>query len=172
MDTLARTEELPMRDTDVPTKTAAGQQEISLKKRKLQPKARSLLIMVHGAETVAQLAHSMHSLGDVRAILDELIGMGLVAVQGGSGPVLAQPAANNDSVVPTTQQAKQLLNETAVASLGMIAGFRFTLNLEHCYTAEELRAIFPDFLRVVGKAKGEEFAKAVLKRADALLKSG
>ena len=45
-----------MRDTDVPVKTAAGQQEIGLKQRKLQPRARSLLIMVHGAETVAQLA--------------------------------------------------------------------------------------------------------------------
>ena len=161
-----------MRDTDVPVKTTAGQQEIGAKKRKLQPKARSLLIMVHGAETVAQLAQSMHSLGDVRAILDELIGLGLVAVQGGSGPTLAQPAANNDSVVPATQQVKQLLNETAVASLGMIAGFRFTLKLEHCYTAEELRGIFPDYLKAVGKAKSEDFAKAVLKRAEALLKSG
>ncbi len=69
-----------MRDTDIPVKTAAGHQEIGLKQRKLQPKARSLLIMVHGAQTVAQLAQSMHSLGDVRVILDELTGMGLVAV--------------------------------------------------------------------------------------------
>ncbi len=161
-----------MRDTDVPMKTAAGQQEIGAKQRKLQPKVRSLLIMVHGAETVAQLAQSMHSLGDVRAILDELIGMGLITVQGGSGPALTQPAANNDSVVPATQQVKQLLNETAVASLGMIAGFRFTLKLEHCYTAEELRGIFADYLKAVGKAKGEDFAKAVLKRAEALLRSG
>ena len=161
-----------MRDTDVPVKTAAGQQEIGAKQRKLQPKVRSLLIMIHGAETVAQLAQSMHSLGDVRAILDELIGMGLVTVQGGSGPALAQAAANNESIVPATQQVKQLLNETAVASLGLIAGFRFTLKLEHCYTAEELRGIFPDYLKAVGKAKGEDFAKAVLKRAEMMLKSG
>jgi hypothetical protein len=163
---------MAMRDTDVPVKTAAGQQEIGTKQRKLQPKVRSLLIMVHGAETVAQLAQSMHSLGDVRAILDELIAMGLVTVQGGSGPALAQPAANNESIVPATQQVKQLLNETAVASLGMIAGFRFTLKLEHCYTAEELRGIFADYLKAVGKAKSEDFAKAVLKRAEALLKTG
>lgn len=161
-----------MRDTDVPVKTAAGQQEIGSKQRKLQPKVRSLLIMVHGAETVAQLAKSMHSLGDVRAILDELIGMGLVTVQGGSGAALTQPAANNDSVVPATQLVKQLLNQTAVASLGMIAGFRFTLKLEHCYTVEELRGVFPDYLKAVGKGKGEDFAKTVLKRAESMLKSG
>ncbi len=161
-----------MRDNDVPVKTVAGQQEIGLKQRKLQPKARSLLIMVHGAETVAQLARSMHSLGDVHAILDELIALGLVTVQGGSGASMTQTAANNESVVPATQQVKQLLNETAVASLGMIGGFRFTLKLEHCYTAEELRGIFPEFRKVVGKAKNEEFANAILTRADAMLRTG
>jgi hypothetical protein len=160
-----------MRDTDVPVKTAAGQQEIGLKQRKLQPRARSLLIMVHGAETVEQLASSMHSLGDVRTILDELIGLGLVAVKAGSGSALTQPAAN-ESVVPMPQQIKQLLNETAVASLGIFAAFRFTLKLEHCYTADEIRAIFPEFRRVVGKAKGEQFADAILARAATLLKSG
>ena len=164
-----------MRDTDVPVKTAAGQQEIGLKQRKLQPKARSLLIMVHGAETVAQLARSMHSLGDVHAILDELIGMGLVAVQGGSGSAMTQTAANNESVIPAAQQVKLLLNETAVASLGMLGGltaFRFTLKLEHCYTADELRAIFPEFKKIVTKAKNEAFADAILSRAETLLKTG
>jgi hypothetical protein len=161
-----------MRDTDVPVKTEAGQQEIGLKQRKLQPRARSVLIMVHGAQTVAQLVRSMHQLGDVRAILDELTGLGLISVQGGAGQMMTQTAANSASLVPAAQQVKQLLNETAVASLGMIGGFRFTLKLEHCYTAEELRTIFPEFLRVVGKAKGEEFARAILNRAEALLATG
>ncbi|MEP6485140.1 MAG: hypothetical protein ABJB01_11885 [Rudaea sp.] len=164
-----------MRDSDVPLKTAAGLQEIGLKQRKLQPKSRSLLIMVHGAETVAQLERSMHSLGDVRAILDELIGLGLVAVKGGAGSVMTEIAANNESVIPAAQQVKQLLNETAVASLGMLGGltaFRFTLKLEHCYTADELRTIFPDFRKIVAKAKNDAFADAILTRAEALLKTG
>jgi hypothetical protein len=161
-----------MRDTDVPVKTAAGQQEIGHKQRKLQPRARSLLIMVHGVETVGQLANSMKSLGDVRAILGELIALELVTVQSGSGSAATPMAANNESIVPATQQVKQLLNETAVASLGMIAAFRFTLKLEHCYTAEELRGIFPEFLRAVGKAKSEEFAQTIVKRAEAMLAAG
>jgi hypothetical protein len=161
-----------MRDTDVPVKTAAGQQEIGHKQRKLQPRARSLLIMVHGVETVGQLANSMKSLGDVRAILGELIALELVTVQSGSGSAATPIAANNESIVPATQQVKQLLNETAVASLGMIAAFRFTLKLEHCYTAEELRGIFPEFLRAVGKAKSDEFAQTIVKRAEAMLAAG
>ncbi len=161
-----------MRDTDIPVKTFAGQQEIGHKQRKLQPRARSLLIMVHGVETVGQLANSMKSLGDVRAILGELIALELVTVQSGSGGAATPIAANNESIVPATQQVKQLLNETAVASLGMIAAFRFTLKLEHCYTAEELRGIFPEFLRAVGKAKGDEFAQTIVKRAELLLATG
>lgn len=161
-----------MRDTDVPVKTFAGQQEIGHKQRKLQPRARSLLIMVHGVETVGQLANSMKSLGDVRAILGELIALELVTVQSGSGNAATPMAANNESIVPATQQVKQLLNETAVASLGMIAAFRFTLKLEHCYTADELRGIFPEFLRAVGKAKSDEFAQTIVKRAELLLATG
>ena len=161
-----------MRDTDVPVKTVAGQQEIGHKQRKLQPRARSLLIMVHGVETVGQLANSMKSLGDVRAILDELIALELVTVQGGNGSSPMPTAANNESIVPATQQVKQLLNETTVASLGMIAAFRFTLKLEHCYTADELRGIFPEFSRAVGKAKSEEFAQTIVKRADTMLAAG
>jgi hypothetical protein len=161
-----------MRDTDIPVKTFAGQQEIGHKQRKLQPRARSLLIMVHGVETVGQLVNSMKSLGDVRAILGELIALELVTVQSGGGNAATPIAANNESIVPATQQVKQLLNETAVASLGMIAAFRFTLKLEHCYTAEELRGIFPEFLRAVGKAKSDEFAQTIVKRAELLLATG
>lgn len=164
-----------MRDTDVPFKTAAGHEEIGVKRHKLAPRARSLLIMLHGAESVAQLANSMAALGDVRAILGELAGQGLVAIRAGAANAAQVSAPVEPAVVhvlPPAQEVKQLLNETAVASLGILGGltaFRFTLKLEHCYTAEELREIFPEFRRVVAKAKNAEFADAVLKRAEAIL---
>ena len=114
----------------------------------------------------------MHSLGDVRAILDELIGLGLSPYKGGSGSTSTN-RRRTKSVVPMPQQVKQLLNETAVASLGMIAAFRFTLKLEHCYTAEEFAAYFPDFAACRRESQGREFAEAIRgKRAAALLKSG
>jgi hypothetical protein len=65
-------------------------------------------------------------------------------------------------------QAKQFLNESAVAVLGLRA-FLFTLKLAHCYTVDELRGILPEYRRVVGKAKGEEFAAAMVARAEAIL---
>jgi hypothetical protein len=162
-----------MRDSDIPVKTAAGQQEIGLKQHKLTPRARSLLIMIHGAETVAELSRSMHSLGSVGAILDELAAAGLVTTfAGGGGIARPQTEAPVANTAPPAQQVRQLLNETVVASLGMLGGltaFRFTLKLEHCYTADELRGLFPEFQRVVSKAKSVEFADAILRRAESLL---
>ncbi|MDR3387898.1 MAG: hypothetical protein P4L92_12675 [Rudaea sp.] len=165
-----------MRDNDIPVKTAAGQQEIGLKQRKLTPRARSLLIMIHGAETVTELTRSMRSLGDVGAILDELAALGLVtAFGGGGGLVRARIEVPAADAAPPVQQVKQLLNETVVASLGVLGGltaFRFTLKLEHCYSADELRGLFPEFQRIVGKAKSVEFAEKILGRAQSLLAQG
>ena len=81
------------------------------------------------------------------------------------------PAANAADIVPPAQQAKQLLNESAVAVLGLRA-FLFTLKLEHCYSAEELRGILPEYERVVTKAKGEAFATAMVRRVETLLARG
>ena len=90
----------------------------------------------------------------------------------GNGTAVTQmPAANASDIVPPAQQAKQLLNESAVAVLGLRA-FLFTLKLEHCYSAEELRGILPEYERVVTKAKGEAFATAMVRRVEGILARG
>ena len=159
-----------MKPNDVPVKTDAGNRELSLRAHKLSPRVRSLLIVIHGTETVSELSHSFQAFGDVGASLNELAGLGLIAVREAStasAPVQVQ-AANAPDIMPPAPQAKQFLNETAVAVLGLRA-FLFTLKLEHCYTVEELRAILPEYRRVVGKAKGVEFAAAMASRAEAIL---
>ena len=78
------------------------------------------------------------------------------------------PAANAPDIKPPAPQAKQFLNETAVAVLGLRA-FLFTLKLEHCYTVDELRGILPEYRRVIGKSKGEEFALAMVAHAETML---
>ena len=55
--------------------------------------------------------------------------------------------------------------------LGLRA-FLFTLKLEHCYTADELRGILPEYERVITKAKGADFAAAMVKRVQAILARG
>jgi hypothetical protein len=163
-----------MQASNVPVKTATGQREIGQRALKLTPRVRSLLIMVHGTDTVADLTRSLHSLGDVMAILNELAALGLITVIDSIGPSRAtpHPEVTASDIAPPTQQVKQLFNESAVAALGVLGTFaavRFTLKLEHCYSAEELRGIIPEYRRVVSKAKGAEFADTIVRRAETLL---
>ena len=159
-----------MNPNDIPVKTAAGNRELSQRTHKLSSRVRSLLIVIHGDDTVADLTRNFHAFGDVTAGLDELAALGLITAHAGvaSGAATRPPAANAADIVPPPQQAKQLLNESAVAVLGLRA-FLFTLKLEHCYTADELRGILPEYQRVVTKAKGPEFAAAMTRRVQALL---
>jgi hypothetical protein len=159
-----------MNPNDIPVKTDAGNQELARRAHKLSSRVRSLLIVIHGTDTVADLSRSFHAFGDVGAGLNELASLGLISVRAASGgaAVTQPPAANAADIVPPAQQAKQLLNESAVAVLGLRA-FLFTLKLEHCYTADELRGILPEYERVVTKAKGADFAKAIIGRVHAIL---
>ena len=112
-----------MRDNEVPVKTAAGQREIAQRQLKLHSKTRSLLIAVHGEHSVGELRQQFQALGDVAAILEELRGLGLVTTATATAPgspVVAPKVAANDEV-PATQLAKQFMNETAVATLGLRA---------------------------------------------------
>jgi len=162
-----------MNPNDVPVKTDAGNRELAQRAHKLSSRVRSLLIVIHGTDTVAQLTRNFHAFGDVDTSLNELARLGLIAVREGSVTTAAaqMPAANAPDIVPSPQQAKQLLNESAVAVLGLRA-FLFTLKLEHCYTAEELRGILPEYQRVVTKAKGEPFALAMVERIESILARG
>jgi hypothetical protein len=126
--------------------------------------------VIHGTDTVAELSQSFQAFGDVGASLNELAGLGLITVREStvaSAPVQI-PAANAPDLMLPAPQAKQFLNETAVATLGLRA-FLFTLKLEHCYTVDELRGILPEYRRVIGKSKGDEFAAAMVGRAEAIL---
>ena len=162
-----------MNPSDVPVKTDAGNRELSQRTHKLSSRVRSLLIVIHGTDTVAQLTQSFHAFGDIDASLNELAKLGLIAVRSGTVATTAPqlPAANAPDIAPPAPQAKQLLNESAVAVLGLRA-FLFTLKLEHCYTAEELRGILPEYRRVIAKAKGEPFADAMVKRVEEILARG
>jgi hypothetical protein len=162
-----------MKPTDVPIKTDSGNRELAQRAHKLTPRARSLLIVIHGTETVAELSRNLHAFGDIEESLQQLASLGLISVRGGavSASEARPPAANAPDIVPPAQQVKQLLNESAVAVLGLRA-FLFTLKLEHAYTADELRAIMPEYRRVMAKAKGEAFADSMVKRAEAMLARG
>ena len=53
-----------MNPSDVPVKTVAGNLEVSRRAHKLSSRVRSLLIVIHGTDTVAELTRNFHAFGD------------------------------------------------------------------------------------------------------------
>jgi hypothetical protein len=163
-----------MRDTDIPTKTRAGRDEIIQRRRRLTPHQRALLIAIRGEQTIGEIRQHFRVLGDVDVVIGELLAAGLIVADGEQGPaVVAVPApepaaAAGSAGVAVLMGARQFMNETAVAALGLRA-FLFTLKLERCHTRQELLDLLPEYHRVLSKAKGAEFANAMTRNAEKLL---
>lgn len=156
----------------IPIKTAAGRMELDTRTHKLSWQARALLVSIDGEKRVDELAHLFKSAEATTQALAELLALGFVEEK---HVAVELPALNSGEGITSLQQARQLLNDTAVGSLGMLGGltaFRFTLKLERCYTPESLREVFPEYRRMVAKSKGEDFVQAVLARVEELLAQG
>lgn len=158
-----------MQRNQVPRKTEAGRREVESRGNKLTWQLRALLIETNGERSVADLTHVFKTHEATVAALAELQALGLVEIVDAK---IDLPALIEGEGVTPLQQARQLLNDTAVGSLGVfggIAAFRFTLKIEHCYSADEIRTLFPDYRKLVGKSKGMDYADAVLARVEKLL---
>jgi hypothetical protein len=159
-----------MRDIDVPVKTAAGRRELSERRHSLHARQRTLLIAIHGEHTLQELRRQFQALGDVDAIVDDLHGAGLVeprSVAAAIAPGAVEALPPEETITPL-QLARQFINETAVAALGLRA-FLFTLKLEKCYSKADLEALLPEYRRVMGKARNVPYAAAMVQRAEAML---
>lgn len=188
-----------MNPSDILTKTPAGIEELKARALKLPPRLRTMLIMVDGMRTVTQLREAAAALGAPDDCLDTLVAAGLVSAparlendatsaQASTGPDASGSAvapvspahASNASQVGNTAKtdapshvdrftaARKLMNDTAVDELGLRA-FLFTLKLERCSTADDLRALLPGFAQSLSKARDESFANRTVDRVRNLL---
>ncbi len=158
-----------MQRNQVPRKTDAGRREIESREHKLAWQVRALLIETNGERSVADLVHVFKTYEATVAALEELRALGLIEIA--EDDVELPRLIAGDGITPL-QQARQLLNDTAVGSLGVLGGiaaFRFTLKIERCYTVDELRAVFPDYRKLVAKSKGADYAESMLARVEELL---
>ncbi len=84
-------------------------------------------------------------------------------------PALPSPAvASQLNPASAIIQARTILNEHAKSG-GLFNGFRFTMKLEQCYTAQELRALYPAYRTMVGKSMGMDFADFGINRVEQIL---
>lgn len=175
-----------MNDQDLYGKTPAGFEEVRSRGLKLPQRLRTMLIMVDGTRTVAQLREAAQTLAAPVDFLESLQGMGLIALERSMVPgkvpeapvsvpaAASAPEADPAPVAVTASQEKfratlKFMNDSAVDLLGLRAFF-FTLKLEKCFSAEDLLALLPDFTKAIAKSNGPEMARALEERARQMLR--
>lgn len=188
-----------MNEQDLYGKTPAGFEEVRGRGLKLPQRLRTMLIMVDGTRTVAQLREAAQTLSAPPDFLELLLGMGLVAQEGVAsvrGGVASPTPAAATVASPVPAPAVAVPVPSTALAQGPLAGvtsspekfraalkfmndsavdllglraFFFTLKLEKCYTPQDLLALLPDFSKAIAKSNGPEMARALEERARQML---
>jgi hypothetical protein len=133
-------------------KTGKGVEEIQTRKHKLEQKLRTLLIVVNGKATGADLLKQFEQIGDVRPMLEQLLAGGFI-----------EAAAPAEEFREVRIQLAQALTD----ALGP-AGDSIVMRLEACKSPEEARAFVDTQRPMLEKAVGPR-GPAFLAKARELL---
>ena len=145
-------------------KTHQGEDEIKERRAKLSQKLRTMLILIDGTKSTAQLAVTAKQLGIAEDYLKLLEGQGLIVPASGAQGSVAPP---QDEFQRFTE-AKRFMNESVVNVLGM-RSFFFTLKLEKCSSREDLRGLLDDYGKAIAKGTDAGEAAVLAARAQELV---
>jgi hypothetical protein len=163
-----------MSESEIYVKTALGAEALKQRSSALPGRLRAVLIMVDGVRSVAQLQAAAASLGAPEDCLLTLQQQGWVQPLVAAAPAEAPPAEPAADAAPAPSNADRFLaaqrymNDTAVDGMGFRVFF-FSLKLEKCFNADDLRALLPEYVKHMTKARGEVFAQAASDRVRRLL---
>lgn len=156
-------------------KTLKGVEEVETKKYKLSPRARTVLILVDGRKTVAELIDMALKLGSPATLLDEFVAQGLVELKTSpqsavtvAAPELVQPSAPEMDENARFRAAHKFMTSSVVNTLG-IKAFFFTLKLERCATRKDLLAMLDDYTKAIAKGGSAVEAELLTRHAGELL---
>jgi len=153
-------------------KTELGRQEIATRQLRLDPRSRAVLVVIDGRRTLADLAESLASMGDVAAIVEKLAGLGLVA-DSRPGAAAARPASPAIAPAPQLSGAEKLAVARREAARALYDALGpdsdpFTARLEQATTVAALlqeaqRAA--ELLRAVGgRSRADAFLARLLEQ--------
>jgi hypothetical protein len=172
-----------MSDTLVFVKTTLGSDELKSRARRLPSRVRTMLIMVDGMQTLAQLNAAAASIGAPEACMAFLLEQKLIEAKHKPAPRAPATEAVQAVDVPIEFEApeltnaarylaaQKLMNDSAVDALGLRAFF-FTLKLERAFNCEDLRTALPDFGKALAKGKDPAAAALIEARVRVLLGTG
>lgn len=164
-----------MAAADIYRKTAHGNQEIAQRKLKLNPRVRTMLILIDGTQPELLVKEEGAKVGAPADFLDQLLQHGLIEK---AGKATGAPAAQAGAATPAAaagdeytrfRAAKDFMNVTIVDALG-IKSFFFTLKLERAGTVADLRGLAPAYREALAKSEGEAQATVLATRLEDMLR--
>ena len=163
-----------MAAADIYRKTERGQTEIGNRKLRLNPRLRTMLILIDGMQPELLVKEEAQKVGAPADFLEQLLKLGLVEKAGQA----ATPAAATPEAAPAGPAggeferfriAKDFMNVTIVDALG-IKSFFFTLKLERAGTLADLRELAQPYRDAIAKAEGEAQAEVLSRRLGEMLR--
>ncbi len=155
---------------DIYAKTPLGVQEVSSRKMKLNPRLRTMLILVDGRQPVFILQEEGTKVGAPADFLTQLEALQLVTRGGAAEPQKVADSGTHsaDDEFMRFRNAKDFMNVTVVNALG-IKSFFFTLKLERAGNCEDLRGLVDAYREAIEKGSGAEEAEVLSARLVAML---
>jgi hypothetical protein len=161
---------------DIYRKTDRGQSEITARKMKLNPRLRTMLILIDGTQPEFLVKEEGEKVGAPEDFLDQLLKLGLVEKSGraaapapAGGREMEAGAASEGNEFERFRAAKDFMNVTIVDALG-IKSFFFTLKLERAGTLVDLRELADAYQQALAKAEGDAKAEVLAKRLRDMLR--
>jgi hypothetical protein len=156
---------------DIYRKTEHGAAEVKDRKLKLNPRVRTMLILIDGTIPEFMLKEDAGRVGAPADFLEQLVAAGLIERVAAPGPA---PAKAGGAAAPVGDEftrfraAKDFMNTTIVEALG-IKSFFFTLKLERAGTLADLRGLAEPYREAIAKAEGWEHAAVMGARLQEML---
>ncbi|QJR10683.1 hypothetical protein DSM104443_01750 [Usitatibacter rugosus] len=150
-------------------KTNLGVAEVGARKLKLNPRVRTMLILIDGAQDEPTVRDEAEKVGAPQNFLEELMRLGLVE-QVREAAMMSVPAngPHATGAFERFRSAKDFMNVTIVDAMG-IKSFFFTMKLERAGTLDDLRGLRDAYDAAIAKALGEVQAKVFGRRLTQLL---
>jgi hypothetical protein len=143
-------------------KTEKGVEEIQTRKNGLSQKFRTLLIVVDGKKTRANIFKQFSTLEGVAAVLAELEQKGFIMKKTGVLAGVITPDEEKERI----KLAKAFMVNTLNDAVGTM-GLSLIESLKTCQTLDDLKSHFDNYLYAIksgrGKATAEEYREELLK---------
>ena len=153
---------------DVYRKTDKGAAEVTERKIKVNPRLRTMLILIDGTRPEFLVKEEAAKVGAPADFLAQLLALGLIENVGGAaapGPA-GKPPGDEFS---RFRAAKDFMNTTIVDAMG-IKSFFFVMKLERAVNRVDLKELAPAYRQALAKAAGDAQAEVLGQRLDEMLR--